>query len=147
MGAKVRPKKQAEGGNIFWVTMSDLFIGMFMIFATLFFAFCANTGQGQMEAAQATEAAVEKIVQKLEEQEDEGEDTTDGTDTDFDAFSDDGGDNDFDFNFGGSTSGSDFGGAEAESNSDVESNSESETILPSPASLGAGDFTDANMEI
>ena len=68
MGAKVRPKKTAEGGNIFWVTMSDLFIGMFMIFATLFFAFCANTGQGQMEAAQATEAAVEKIVQKLEEQ-------------------------------------------------------------------------------
>ena len=68
MGAKARPKKHEEGGNIFWVTMSDLFIGMFMIFATLFFAFCANTGQGQMEAAQATEAAVEKIVQKLEEQ-------------------------------------------------------------------------------
>ena len=68
MGAKARPKKQAEGGNIFWVTMSDLFIGMFMIFATLFFAFCANTGQGQMEAAQATEVAVEKIVQKLEKE-------------------------------------------------------------------------------
>ena len=69
MGAKARPKKHEEGGNIFWVTMSDLFIGMFMIFATLFFAFCANTGQGQMEAAQATEKAVEKIVQKLEQEE------------------------------------------------------------------------------
>ncbi|MCR5265341.1 MAG: OmpA family protein [Cyanobacteria bacterium RUI128] len=68
MGAKARPKKHEEGGNIFWVTMSDLFIGMFMIFATLFFAFCANTGQGQMEAAQATEQAVEKIVQKLEQE-------------------------------------------------------------------------------
>lgn len=68
MGAKARPKKHAEGGNIFWVTMSDLFIGMFMIFATLFFAFCANTGQGKADAVQATEKAVEQVVEKMQEQ-------------------------------------------------------------------------------
>jgi len=67
MGAKVRRKKQEFHGNIFWVTMSDLFIGMFMIFATLFFAFCANTGQGASAAAtQATKAAAQVIVEKLQ---------------------------------------------------------------------------------
>lgn len=69
MGAKVRPKKHAEGGNIFWVTMSDLFIGMFMIFATLFFAFSMNTGQGaSAEATQATRECVEVIAERLQEQ-------------------------------------------------------------------------------
>ncbi|MCD8378362.1 MAG: OmpA family protein [Candidatus Gastranaerophilales bacterium] len=69
MGAKFRPKKQEFEENIFWVTMSDLFIGMFMIFATLFFAFCANTGQGAgAEAAQATREAVQQVVEKMREQ-------------------------------------------------------------------------------
>lgn len=69
MGAKARPKKHAEGGNIFWVTMSDLFIGMFMIFATLFFAFCANTGQGQSaEVTQAAKQSTEKMIEELKKQ-------------------------------------------------------------------------------
>ena len=68
MGAKVRQKPQEEGGNIFWVTMSDLFIGMFMIFATLFFAFCANTGQGNGEAQAAVQQSAEKIVQEMQKQ-------------------------------------------------------------------------------
>lgn len=66
MGAKVRQKKHEAESNIFWVTMSDLFIGMFMIFATLFFAFCANTGQGAgAEAAKATREVVQQVVQKM----------------------------------------------------------------------------------
>lgn len=65
MGAKVRQKKHEEGGNIFWVTMSDLFIGMFMIFATLFFAFCANSGQGNGEAAKVVCEAVQEMVQEM----------------------------------------------------------------------------------
>ena len=68
MGAKVRRKKQEFHGNIFWVTMSDLFIGMFMIFATLFFAFCTNTGQGSAEVAQMTREAAEHVVEKMQEQ-------------------------------------------------------------------------------
>ena len=69
MGAKARRKKQDFHGNIFWVTMSDLFIGMFMIFATLFFAFCANTGQGaSAEATKATREDVEVIAERLQEQ-------------------------------------------------------------------------------
>ncbi len=68
MGAKVRPKKSEGGGNIFWVTMSDLFIGMFMIFATLFFAFCANTGQGKADAVQATEKAIEQVAEKMQKE-------------------------------------------------------------------------------
>lgn len=69
MGAKVRRKKQEFHGNIFWVTMSDLFIGMFMIFATLFFAFSANTGQGaSAEATKATREVVEVIAERLQEQ-------------------------------------------------------------------------------
>lgn len=65
MGAKVRPKPHEEGGNIFWVTMSDLFIGMFMIFATLFFAYCANTGQGNGEAAKVVCETVQQMVQDM----------------------------------------------------------------------------------
>ena len=69
MGAKVRQKKQEAHGNIFWVTMSDLFIGMFMIFATLFFAFSMNTGQGaSAEERQATREVVEVIAERLQEQ-------------------------------------------------------------------------------
>lgn len=69
MGAKVRPKKQEYHGNIFWVTMCDLFIGMFMIFATLFFAFSANTGQGaSAEATNATRVVVQTILERLQEQ-------------------------------------------------------------------------------
>ncbi len=69
MGAKVRRKKQEMHGNIFWVTMSDLFIGMFMIFATLFFAFSMNTGQGaSAEERQATRECVEVIAERLQEQ-------------------------------------------------------------------------------
>ena len=65
MGAKVRQKPHEEGGNIFWVTMSDLFIGMFMIFATLFFAYCANTGQGNGEAAKVVCETVQQMVQDM----------------------------------------------------------------------------------
>ena len=69
MGAKVRQKKQDFHGNIFWVTMSDLFIGMFMIFATLFFAFSMNTGQGaSAEERKATREVVEVIAERLQEQ-------------------------------------------------------------------------------
>lgn len=68
MGAKVRRKKEEFQENIFWVTISDLFIGMFMIFATLFFAFCANTGQGSVDIVQATEAAVQQMVEKAKQQ-------------------------------------------------------------------------------
>lgn len=69
MGAKVRPKKHEAEGNIFWITMSDLFIGMFMIFATLFFAFCANTGQGAgAAAAQATREVMHEAVEKMQQQ-------------------------------------------------------------------------------
>lgn len=85
MGAKVRQKPQEEGGNIFWVTMSDLFIGMFMIFATLFFAFCANTGQGNGEAQAAVQQSVEKIVQEAQKQQIEAKikvETTEFTDQD-----------------------------------------------------------------
>ncbi len=65
MGAKVRQKPHEEGGNIFWVTMSDLFIGMFMIFATLFFAYCANTGQGNGEAAKVVCETVQQMVKDM----------------------------------------------------------------------------------
>lgn len=69
MGAKVRRKKQEQHANIFWVTLTDLFIGMFMIFATLFFAFCANTSQEMnAEASKATKQAVEQVVEKMIEQ-------------------------------------------------------------------------------
>lgn len=83
MGAKVRQKKHETEGNIFWVTMSDLFIGMFMIFATLFFAFCANTGQGAgAEAAKATREAVQQVVAKMQEQNINAVEKKEQTDTD-----------------------------------------------------------------
>lgn len=61
-------KKQAEAEeNIFWVTMSDLFLGMFMVFATLFFAFVTNTGQGS-GAQEATTEMVQEVVQEMQKQ-------------------------------------------------------------------------------
>ena len=86
---------------------------------------------------------LDEQIAKLEAQEEEGEDTTDGeSDTDFDAFGEPGG-NDFDFNFdsGSAPSDDDFNTGET---SEVDT---AETILPTPADLGAGDFTDANLGI
>ena len=57
-------KKQAEAEeNIFWVTMSDLFLGMF-----LFFAFVTNSGQGTQAAQEATTEMVQEVVQEMEKQ-------------------------------------------------------------------------------
>ena len=62
-------KKVAEAEeNIFWVTMSDLFLGMFMVFATLFFAFATNSGQGSAQIQEATTEMVQEVVQELEKQ-------------------------------------------------------------------------------
>ncbi|MCM1264675.1 MAG: OmpA family protein [Candidatus Gastranaerophilales bacterium] len=80
MGAKVRQKKHEEGGNIFWVTMSDLFIGMFMIFATLFFAFCANSGQGNGEAAKVVCETVQQMVQEMKKVDIKAEQKVENTD-------------------------------------------------------------------
>ncbi len=56
-------KKAAEAEeDIFWVTMSDLFLGMFMVFATLFFAFVTNTGQGGESSMKATQEQTEQVV-------------------------------------------------------------------------------------
>lgn len=80
MGAKVRQKKHEEGGNIFWVTMSDLFIGMFMIFATLFFAFCANSGQGNGEAAKVVCETVQQMVKEMKKVDVKAEQKVENTD-------------------------------------------------------------------
>lgn len=61
-------RKHAEAEeNIFWVTMSDLFLGMFMVFATLFFAFVTNSGQGS-NAQEATQEMVQEVVQEMQKQ-------------------------------------------------------------------------------
>lgn len=60
-------KKQAENEeNIFWVTMSDLFLGMFMVFATLFFAFVTNSGQGSTEVQEATSKVAQEVGEEME---------------------------------------------------------------------------------
>ena len=89
---------------------------------------------------------LDEQIAKLLEQEQMGVDTTDDeTDTNFgDIGGGDGGDN-FDFDFGGDTSGgNDLDTAET---TETENEGGDETVLPTPADLGAGDFTDANMEI
>lgn len=63
-----RRKHQEAEENIFWVTMSDLFLGMFMVFATLFFAFVTNSGQGSQAAQEATQEMVQEVVQEMERQ-------------------------------------------------------------------------------
>ena len=83
---------------------------------------------------------LQEQIDKLAEQEAEGEDTTDGSsETDFDAFGDNGSGDDFNF---------DFGGSDADLSGDTEAtDTTTDTDLPSPSDLGAGDFTDANLEI
>lgn len=63
-----RKKHEGAEENIFWVTMSDLFLGMFMVFATLFFAFVTNSGQGSQAAQEATTEMVQEVVQEMEKQ-------------------------------------------------------------------------------
>ena len=63
-----RKKHEEAEENIFWVTMSDLFLGMFMVFATLFFAFVTNSGQGSQAAQEATTEMVQEVVQEMEKQ-------------------------------------------------------------------------------
>ena len=61
----VRKKVEEAREDIFWVTMSDLFLGMFMVFATLFFAFVMNTGQGGDASMKSTQEAVENVVEQV----------------------------------------------------------------------------------
>ncbi|MGN1152775.1 MAG: flagellar motor protein MotB [Candidatus Gastranaerophilaceae bacterium] len=64
-----RKKHEEAEENIFWVTMSDLFLGMFMVFATLFFAFVTNSGQGSQQAAQeATQEMVQEVAEEMQKQ-------------------------------------------------------------------------------
>ena len=79
---------------------------------------------------------LEEEIEKLQEQEEQGEDTTDETsNVDFDSIGDEGGDFNFDMDFGG---GGEGGSEEIETST--------EETLPSPSDLGAGDFTDAELE-
>ena len=63
-----RRKHEEPQENIFWVTMSDLFLGMFMVFTTLFFAFVTNSGQSSTAAQQATQEMVQEVVQEMAKQ-------------------------------------------------------------------------------
>ena len=94
---------------------------------------------------------LQEQIDKLQEEEEQGEDTTPENAV---SGSEEGGDNDFNFNFGGGgggggpdldIGGEDFGGEEGSAEGSTEGGGEE--ILPTPADLGAGDFTDANMEI
>ena len=49
--------------NIFWVTMTDLFLGMFMVFAVLFFSLVINTGQGARVVQDATKEMTKEVVE------------------------------------------------------------------------------------
>lgn len=90
---------------------------------------------------------LQEQIEKLQEQEQEGEDTTPEGSDEFSSF-DEGGGDDFNFDFGGGGGGSDanFDMGDIDNSASDESGG-GETILPSPSELGAGDFTDANMEI
>ena len=89
---------------------------------------------------------LQEQIDKLQEEEEQGEDTTPmGGDSDFGGGESGG---DFSFNFGGG--GGESGGPDLDVGGEEEPSGEEgggEEILPSPADLGAGDFTDANMEI
>ena len=63
-----RKTEDSNQENIFWVTMSDLFLGMFMVFATLFFAFVTNSGQGNGAAQEATQEMVQEVVKEMSKQ-------------------------------------------------------------------------------
>ena len=63
-----RRKHEEPQENIFWVTMSDLFLGMFMVFTTLFFAFVTNSGQSSTAAQEATQEMVQEVVKEMSKQ-------------------------------------------------------------------------------
>ena len=52
--------------NIFWVTMTDLFLGMFLVFAVLFFSFVINTGQGTRVVQDATKEMTQEVVEQMQ---------------------------------------------------------------------------------
>jgi len=65
MAGRARRVHHEQEENIFWVTMSDLFLGMIMIFATLFFAFVTYSGTSDSAAQQATEQMVQEVVKEM----------------------------------------------------------------------------------
>lgn len=88
---------------------------------------------------------LDEQIAALQKLENNGVDTTDGeSNTDFGAFGEPN-DNDFNFNFGGGASNDDF--ADTGETAQVSSDAKSDNSLPTPSDLGAGDFTDANIEI
>ena len=68
MAGRARKVNHEQEENIFWVTMSDLFLGMFMIFATLFFAFVTYSGTTNSSAQDATQQMVQEVVKELKKE-------------------------------------------------------------------------------
>ncbi len=62
-----KQNNEEDGGNIFWVTMADLMLGLAIIFITLFVLAMTGFSQQDIQQQQAQMEVAEKISQEMQD--------------------------------------------------------------------------------
>lgn len=67
MAKRFQPKTEAADENVFWTTMSDMFLGLMMVFMTLFIFAMTGFTQVKMESQKAQAEVAKELSEKLKE--------------------------------------------------------------------------------
>lgn len=68
MAKRYQPKAEAPDENVFWTTMSDMFLGLMMVFMTLFIFAMTGFTQVKMEAQKIQSEVAKELSENLKEQ-------------------------------------------------------------------------------
>lgn len=68
MGKRYQPKAEAADENVFWTTMSDMFLGLMMVFMTLFIFAMTGFTQVKIESQKVQSEVAKELSEKLKEQ-------------------------------------------------------------------------------
>src|SRR5574344_929983 len=68
MAKRYQPKAEAPDENVFWTTMSDMFLGLMMVFMTLFIFAMTGFTQVKVESQKVQSEAAKELSEKLKEQ-------------------------------------------------------------------------------
>lgn len=68
MSKRYQPKEEAADENVFWTTMSDMFLGLMMVFMTLFIFAMTGFSQAKVQSQKVQSETAKELSQKLKEQ-------------------------------------------------------------------------------
>ncbi len=68
MARRYQPKAEAADENVFWTTMSDMFLGLMMVFMTLFIFAMTGFTQVKVQSQKMQSEVAKELSEKLKEQ-------------------------------------------------------------------------------